>query len=140
MRTVRFERSPIQLLRRAGRCADNIFSAGIGDMTERQLAVLEAVGKHEGSSQTMLVEITGVDRSTMADVVRQLKWRGLVQRRRTATDARTYTVKLTSKGRGALRSLQPALEAADQLVLASLPETLRELFLNGLQSVIDELE
>ena len=68
----RLERSPIHLLHRAGQCAGDIFQAemGGGDLTPRQYAVLVTVSQNEGLSQTSLVEKTGIDRSTLADIVR----------------------------------------------------------------------
>src|SRR5262245_8283548 len=69
----RLERSPIHLLHRAGQCASDIFQGEMatGDLTPRQYAVLVAVSQNEGLSQTHLVEKTGVDRSTLADIVRR---------------------------------------------------------------------
>src|SRR5688572_708168 len=71
----RLGRSPIHLLHRAGQCAEDIFRAEMGDrdLTPRQLAVLTATSEDEGLSQTGLVERTGIDRSTLADMVRRLQ-------------------------------------------------------------------
>jgi DNA-binding MarR family transcriptional regulator len=55
---------------------------GDGDLAPRQHAVLVAVSQNEGLSQTNLVEKTGVDRSTLADIVRRMLKKGLLQRRR----------------------------------------------------------
>jgi DNA-binding MarR family transcriptional regulator len=44
-----------------------------GDLTPRQLAVLVTVANNEGLSQTGLVDRTGIDRSTLADIVRRLQ-------------------------------------------------------------------
>ena len=74
-----------------------------GDLTPRQLAVLVTVANNEGLSQTGLVDRTGIDRSTLADIVRRLQRKGLLQRRRTKEDARAYAVKLTDEGRRVLR-------------------------------------
>ena len=85
----RLERSPIHLLHRAGQCAGDIFQMEIGggDLTPRQYAVLLTVSLNEGLSQTNLVEKTGIDRSTLADIVRRMLKKGLLsapphQRRR----------------------------------------------------------
>ena len=59
-----------------------------GDLTPRQLAVLVTVAQNEGLSQTGLVDRTGIDRSTLADIVRRMQRKGLLQRRRTKEDAR----------------------------------------------------
>lgn len=76
--------SAVHLLHRAGQCADEVFSICLADssMTPRQYAVLKAVEVSVDPSQTTLVDITGIDRSTTADIVRRLVERGYVQRRR----------------------------------------------------------
>ena len=105
----RLRRSPSHLLHRAGQCAADIFHAEMkdGDLTPRQLAVLVTVANNEGLSQTGLVERTGIDRSTLADIVSRMLKKGLLQRRRTKEDARAYAVKLTEEGRRILRSSDP---------------------------------
>ena len=110
----RLERSPIHLLHRAGQCAADIFQAEMetGDLTPRQLAVLVTVAQHEGLSQTQLVERTGIDRSTLADIVRRMLKKGLLQRRRTKEDARAYAVKLTEEGWRVLRRTEPMAAAS----------------------------
>jgi DNA-binding MarR family transcriptional regulator len=72
--SARLERSPIHLLHRVGQCASDIFAMEIGDadLTPRQYAILLTVSQNEGLSQTDLVERTGVDRSTLADIVRRM--------------------------------------------------------------------
>ena len=54
---------------------------------------------NDGKSQTELVKITGIDRSTLADLVARLMAQGYVQRRRTKEDARTNSVRLTPHGK-----------------------------------------
>jgi DNA-binding MarR family transcriptional regulator len=134
-------RSPIHLFHRAAQCADDIFHAEIERaVTPRQLAIMMAVAHLDGPSQTQLVEATGVDRSTLADVVRRLKEKGLLQRRRTKEDARAYAVKLTDEGRCVLRMVEPLAKRVDDRVLSVLPAGQRERFLASLQSIIEVLE
>ncbi len=64
-----------------------------------QAQVLSVLLKHDGVSQTFLVRETCIDRSTLADVVRRMLKAGLLARRRTREDARTYAVRLTPEGR-----------------------------------------
>ena len=120
----RLSRSPIHLLHRAGQCAGDIFHAEMkdGDLTPRQLAVLVTVASNEGLSQTGLVERTGIDRSTLADIVRRMQRKGLLQRRRTREDARAYAVKLTDEGRRVLRVAEPLAKRVDERILDALPD------------------
>jgi DNA-binding MarR family transcriptional regulator len=137
----RLERSPIHLLHRAGQCASDIFTAEMGDagLTPRQFAVLLTVGQNEGVSQTDLVERTGVDRSTLADIVRRMLKKGLLQRRRTKSDARAYAVKLTDEGWRVLRSTEPMVRRVDDRILAMLPSKQRDQFLSDLMTIVEAL-
>lgn len=135
------DRSPIHLLHRAGQCAGDIFQGEMaeGDLTPRQYAVLLAVSQNEGVSQTQLVEKTGVDRSTLADIVRRMLKKGLLQRRRTKEDARAYSVKLTEEGWQVLKSADPKARRVDDRILAALPSQQRERFLEDLHSIVETL-
>ena len=141
MAVVRLERSPIHLLHRAGQCASDVFQGemGAGDLTPRQYAVLVAVSQNEGSSQTNLVERTGVDRSTLADIVRRMLKKGLLQRRRTKDDARAYAVKLTDEGWRILKAADPLARRVDEKILAALPGQQRERFLQDLTLIVEAL-
>jgi DNA-binding MarR family transcriptional regulator len=138
----KLQRSPIHLLHRAGQCAYEIFQTEVkeGDLTPRQLAVLMAVASNEGLSQTGLVDLTGIDRSTLADIVRRMQRKGLLQRRRTREDARAYAVKLTEDGKQVLSMAAPLAERVDQRVLRALPAESREKFLNDLHAIVEALQ
>ena len=112
----------------------------IGGLTPRQLAVLITVSQNEGLSQTGLVDRTGIDRSTLADIVRRMQRKGLLQRRRTKEDARAYAVKLTDEGRRVLRSAEPLAKKVDERVLDALPAKQREQFIDDLLSIVDALQ
>lgn len=137
----KLERSPIHQLHRAGQCAGDIFQAEMGgdDLTPRQYAVLLTVSQHEGLSQTHLVEKTGIDRSTLADIVRRMLKKGLLSRRRTKEDARAYAVKLTEEGWRTLRSADPVVKRVDDRILAALPPAQRERFLADLATIVAAL-
>lgn len=137
----RLERSPIHLLHRAGQCAGDAFAIEMGeaDLTPRQFAVLLAVSLNEGLSQTDLVEQTGVDRSTLADIVRRMLKKGLLQRRRTKEDARAYAVKLTDEGWRVLKMAEPIVRRVDDRILSSLGPKQREQLLLDLASIVDAL-
>lgn len=129
--------SPVHLLHRAGQRAAEMFDAAVGGkgLTPRQYAILLALSENEGVSQTDLVERTGIDRSTLADVVRRMIKKGLVLRRRTKEDQRAYAVRLSEKGKQALQETVAAANAADQRVLGSLAADKRKQFLDSLAAV-----
>ncbi|MBW8882415.1 MAG: MarR family transcriptional regulator, partial [Asticcacaulis sp.] len=84
------EASPSHLLHRVLQIALDIYNetAGEGALTQRQYAVLQALDGTEGLSQTDLVKVTGIDRSTLADLVARMISKELLVRERSATDAR----------------------------------------------------
>ena len=112
---------------------------GDADLTARQLAVLTTVAENEGLSQTDIVDRTGIDRSTLADIVRRLTKKGLLQRRRTKDDARAYAVKLTDQGQRLLRSVTPLAEKVDQRILQAMGSGKDE-FLERLHDTITKLQ
>lgn len=137
----KLDRSPLHLLHRAGQCAADIFQAelGEGDLTPRQYAVLLTVSLNEGLSQTHLVERTGIDRSTLADIVRRMLKKGLLQRRRTKEDARAYAVKLTEEGWRVLKSAEPLTRKVDERILSALAPNQRDRLLQDLNSIVQVL-
>jgi DNA-binding MarR family transcriptional regulator len=135
-------RSPVHLLHRAYQSATEIFQAEmkVDGMTPRQLAVLVAVAQNEGLSQTAITVSTGVDRSTLAEMVRRMQRKGLLQRRRTRDDARAYAVKLTDEGRRVLRTAEPSARSIDAHVLEALPSARRNEFVSALSALVGRLE
>src|SRR5262245_13882325 len=63
--------SPSHLLHRAQQFAADRFAAAVEgeSITQRQFAVLVGVAAKEGLTQTDLVNATGIDRSTLAELV-----------------------------------------------------------------------
>ena len=132
-------RSATHLLHRAGQRAADIFAdeAQPAGLTPRQFAVLMAVSDQEGLTQTDLVGRTGIDRSTLADIVARLLSRSMIQRRRARDDGRAYAIKLTVQGAKSLREAQPAAAAADTRLLAGLSPAKRQDFLESLNLIVD---
>ena len=128
-------------MHRAGQCADELFAVNVSgiDLTPRQYEVLKAVSELTDPSQTTLVTATGIDRSTLADIVRRLTDRGLLHRHRTADDARKYAVRLTEQGRQTLANAAPPVESTNQRLLESLPIENRAAFLASLAKIISAI-
>jgi DNA-binding MarR family transcriptional regulator len=102
---------------------------GARDMTKQQFALLSALEQNDGASQTELVEITGIDRSTLAEMIRRMRDRGLVMRERTEDDMRANSVALTFAGRKAVKANKAAADKADRGLLDPLPAAERQRFL-----------
>jgi DNA-binding MarR family transcriptional regulator len=113
-------RSFSHLLKRAVQYSVHRYNeeAGKSGLTHRQFTVLSAVDSNDGKSQTELVKITGIDRSTLADMVARLMNQGLVQRRRTKEDARTNSVRLTPQGKKLLKTAQAGADDVDKTLLS----------------------
>ena len=119
--------SPGHLLRRCQQYAADIYSEEIGGagVTPRQYAVLHTVENNEGASQTELVRLTGIDRSTLADMIQRLIAKDLLARKRTEEDQRANAVRLTASGRKAIRAVQTAVERAEKRILDPVPASKR---------------
>ena len=115
--------SLIHALHRASQVAEDRLVRELGDIniTPRQLGVLAVIDAHDGLSQTDIVDATGIDRSTMADIVLRLIKRGLVSRKRAKHDARAYAVKLTADGSRVLAAAMPVLARVEAGLLKALP-------------------
>lgn len=122
------DKSLSHLLRRTQQYAYDLFTQNLSmtDLTPRQFVVLLAVSEEEGLSQTDLVNRTGIDRSTLADMISRMIKRGLLARQRTAQDARANSVRLAASGRKALNSAQPKASAAEETLLALIPKTVQK--------------
>ena len=131
--------SPSHLMHRALQLALDIYAeeAGPDGLTQRQFAVLEAVAARSGLTQTDLVKATGIDRSTLADLVARMTTKGLLERERSTLDARAKAVRLSPEGEAALLAARPRVEAADKRIMGLLPKSKRDSFLDLLCSLSD---
>jgi DNA-binding MarR family transcriptional regulator len=131
------DRSPSHLLHRALQMALDIYAeeTGNGALTQRQYAVLSAVMAKEGCTQSELVRATGIDRSTLAELVARLIGKDLLARERSTLDARANTVRLTDGGRAAVQEAAPKVAQADARILALVPSPKRDAFLKTLRDM-----
>jgi DNA-binding MarR family transcriptional regulator len=82
------------------------------EMPVAQFQILRVLWQHDGLSQTELSEHIEVERSALTGVFDDLERRGIVRRKRSASDRRRLTVHLTKFG----RSLHDPLMAAARSV------------------------
>ncbi len=131
------EDSPSHLLHRVLQIALDIYNAeaGEGALTQRQYAVLKALQGTEGLSQTDLVRSTGIDRSTLADLVARMLTKNLLKRERSATDARANLVQIAEGGQTALDDMEPRVLAADEKILSLLSPPKRDSFVKLLRKI-----
>ncbi len=139
------KKSPGHLLRRAQQYSHDLYSKHVGSSgpTPRQFEVLHTVAKNEGLSQTDLVHHTGIDRSTLADMIARMIKKGLLSRQRTKADARANSVSITAAGKRMLASAMPKVVKAETEALKVLPKTQQTGFMKALETyaaALDEME
>ncbi|MEO1252346.1 MAG: MarR family transcriptional regulator [Pseudomonadota bacterium] len=136
------KKSPGHLLRRAQQYSHDLYSREVGAKgpTPRQFEVLHVVAQNEGLSQTDLVRHTGIDRSTLADMIARMMKKGLLSRKRTKEDARANAVSITAAGRRMLKSAEAKVNKSDNAVLAVLPKTQQSAFMKALTAYADALD
>ena len=109
------------LIRRAQQVHVALWARDVSDrLSSVQYAVLELLTHRPGASQKVIGDELGLDRSTVADLVRRMEAAGLIGRTRDPDDNRRNVVVLTDLGRREYAELTPA-------VLALQHELVREL-------------
>lgn len=140
-----FSRSFSHLLKRAVQYSVHLYMEEVGKsgLTHRQFTVLAAVDSFEGKSQTELVKVTGIDRSTLADVVARLMAQGYLQRKRSKEDARTNAIRLTPVGKKMLRTCQSGAEDIDRKLMGHFSAADRKVMMEclaGLGAEMDKID
>lgn len=130
--------SMLHMFHRAGQVADELFAAEMAgsELTPRQFAVLSMLAEHPNASQTEIVNHTGIDRSTLADIVKRLVDRGLLARRRSKFDARAYSVRLTAAGTSALAATAPIVARVEERLLYAVAPSQRAEFAQALLAIV----
>jgi DNA-binding PadR family transcriptional regulator len=82
-----------------------------------------------------LVRITGVDRSTLAEMLNRMQRHGWITRDAAALDARARSVRLAAPGAATLKAVSPHALAANAAILDLLPRTKRRAFLEILSKL-----
>jgi DNA-binding MarR family transcriptional regulator len=91
-----------------------------------QFAVLSVIDSDPGLTQQKLVEATGIDPSTMVQLLDGLEAGGWAQRRPHATDRRKRAVHLTPEGRAVLTRARKAATRVGEATFAPLQPAERE--------------
>lgn len=127
------DRFVFHLLHMAHQAARDVFAS---ELTPTQFVVLKALYEiGDGTNQKTLIDHTGVDRSTMTDVLRRLEENGLVTRARSKDDQRAVSVAMTKQGRYAYHLAVDAAEMANHALLSQIPESQRKAFLRNLEGI-----
>lgn len=132
------DQSPLHLLHRVRQCASELFQSEMSglNLTARQYVVLVAAAHKDGSSQQDIIDRTGIDRSTVSQVVQTMIRKGLLKRRRTREDARAYAITLTPYGRDVLKASEPIVGRVDEALIAALPAARAAAFVDSLRTIV----
>ena len=111
------------------------FTANLGQfgVTPGQLGLLILLSRNPGISQTALARASGIERSTLGEVVGALEKRGLVERRRMEQDRRSHAVRLSPLGEETLAAILPLVDAHEQAAASRLTHEERSTLLGLLQ-------
>ncbi len=134
--------SATHLLHRGLQLAQDFHAAAVGPdgLTQRQFTLLAAANLAEGQTQSQLVRATGIDRSTLAELVSRMLAKGLLERERSATDARANTVRLSPAGAAALTEASGPAANADARLLSLLSPKKRESLVKLLTALVAAAE
>ena len=115
---------PGHLARRFQQIAVAIFHAEVEeagyDLTPVQYAALTTVAVQPGIDQATLAGLIAYDRTTITGVVDRLVQKGLLVRKASRTDRRAHALQITNEGRRTLDGIEPAVEAAQRIMLGGL--------------------
>ncbi len=135
-RPFRLADSISHLLHRAEQLAAERFAQLVGEaVTLRQFAVLAVIAEAPGLSQSQLVVQTGIDRSTLADMVVRMEKRGWIDRPASALDARARAVRLQPAGEAVLAASTLQARAADAAILDALTRAKSKAFVGTLSKL-----
>lgn len=132
------DQSPLHLFHRAVQVVTEIYQNEMAshDLTARQYAVLFALAHTDAMSQSKLVDATGIDRSTMADIVRRMLKKGIIQRKRDKEDARAYEVRITEEGVRLFKTVTPIINRVEDKLLSALKGRRVDEFLANLGMIV----
>jgi MarR family transcriptional regulator, lower aerobic nicotinate degradation pathway regulator len=130
---------PGHLIRRMQQIAVAIFMEDCGEfvLTPVQYATLVAIDAYPGVDATRLSALIAFDRSTLGSVLGRLEEKKYIQRRASNDDSRVKLLYLTDRGRAILAAAAPAVERAQQAMLAPLRPGDRRKLLQLLAQLVD---
>lgn len=127
--------APGHLIRRCQQRAVDLFVDEVGEdgPTPRQFAILLSVRQNPGVNQTDLVRLTGIDRSTLTEILRRMTARDWLRRNRQPADQRTNALHLMPKGEVALHAAIAAVESAQGRIMEPIAPADRPALLRALE-------
>lgn len=129
--------APGHLLRRNHQRSYEIFSRHVGDdVTRQQMALLIALAKNAGASQRDLVEATGIDKSTLKEMIGRMIVKGWIERSRDPRDSRAWTMDITAEGEALVTERMDAVKAAQQEIISPLSAEQQRRLIDALRTLL----
>jgi len=104
------------------------------------LPVFFALGDGAALSQKALTEAAAIEQPTMAATLTRMERDGLIARRPDPQDGRSSLISLTQQAMEKMPAVRAAIAAVNAEALAGLSEAEAEAFLEGLATVVANLE
>lgn len=129
-------------LRMAQEAAFQAFSRRSQDIGESpgRFATLTLIARNPGISQTELSQANGRDKSSLTPVIEDLVRRGLIVRRRTNNDRRTYRLNLTPSGKKVLTMMTRCARRHERNLDSIIGERDRKRFIRILKKIAAEID
>jgi DNA-binding MarR family transcriptional regulator len=106
------------------------------DIRPAQFAVLTAIERNPGLTQSQTAAALGIKRTNFVGLLDTLEARGLAERRQ-ARDKRSYALYLTADGAALMRKLRPVLKTHESRMIARLGEDGRDRLIALLHDIMD---
>jgi DNA-binding MarR family transcriptional regulator len=100
--------------------ADFIHTLRELDLRPGQFAVLVLIDQNPGASQSSVSAALGIQKANFVATIADLEKRGLVRRRKSDSDGRTYLLGLTSRGRSLLQHAAELQSQHEKRVIAQI--------------------
>lgn len=106
------------------------------DLTPVQYAALVAIRDFPGIDATRVSALVAFDRSTIGSVLERIEAKGLIERRAGDHDRRVKVLHITGRGRTLLEAIMPAVDRAQERMLAPLAPHERDALMGLLQKLV----
>ena len=106
------------------------------DFRPVEAAALVLIGQNKDVSQNVLAAGLGTDQATMVAICSRLESRGLISRRRMASDRRYQALSLTAEGKRLSMIVKKRLRTHNQNIDKSLSANQQKQLISFLQSVV----
>jgi DNA-binding MarR family transcriptional regulator len=104
----------------------------------RGFAMLLALERYGPSSQRHLIDLTGIDKSTMVRLIDELEDSGQLRRERAPQDRRAYSIKLTATGKRTLAKARPTATTVGEQLFGWLRHDERDQLIDLLRRLADQ--